>query len=640
MGSKHIYEFGPFRLDPAERQLWRNEKPVAVTPKSFDLLIALVENSGHLLEKEALLQRVWPNQFVEESNLSFNISTLRKVLGAGENGQPYIETVPKKGFRFAAPVTKHNNEYRNPVDRVETVVTSSTNAPGLGGSTATFQDEGRRTFLPDSFSRHPLRLGIGAAVLALGILGLALLGPSKKRSATPVGPVKTLAVLPFKPLSTESRDESLEMGMAEAMITRFSNIKQLVVLPLSAARKYTDLQQDPVKVGQELHTDAILDGSIQKLGERVRVTVRLTDVRSATSLWTEQFDANFSDIFRIQDSIAARVADALPLKLRGEEKERLAKHYTDNPEAYQLYLQGEYLWYKWDPKSLQFYQRATERDANFSLAYVGIAESYLQLIGMHEISAPEGKLKAKTAIRKALELDETLPEALNVLAEIKYQLEYDWAGAEQDFKRALELNPNSVQIRLAFGWYLMSAGRFDEAKSWMEKAQELDPHNRRINYAMAKLYYFMRQHDKAVERLQYVLMLVPNDASALWVMGDIYDLKGMHAQAIENYLSSMAQHGLRPEEGERLRAVFKGSGWHGFLEAQREEKSKARQVAPFEMAQLYARLGDKDQAFAWLEKAVNERAPFVIQLKIEPFYDGLRADPRYTKLLHQMNMTP
>lgn len=638
MEAKRSYEFGTFRLDPAERRLLRDDQPVALTPKCFDLLVVLVENSGHLLEKDELLKRLWPDQFVEEANLSFNVSSLRKALGEGQNGQRFIETVPKKGFRFVARVEERRD------DRTSlTIEAPEETAEGTGVG---------KPMLPAhsmASARLPLSLKILGGILIAGALAFLAYGLWVRRATTLVQqkPSETIAVLPFKPLSTESRDESLEMGMAETLITKLSTIRHVVVRPMTAVRKYTDPSQDPVKAGRELQAEVVLDGSIQKAGDRIRVTVRLTNVQSGATLWAGQFDENFTDIFKVQDSIAERVTKALTLRLSGEEEKQLAKHYTDNPEAYQLYLQGDYLRDKRDyNQSLEFYQRTIEKDPNFALAYIGLAESYMHLTaeGAPKIPVPEALPKVRAALTKALQLDETLAEAHNALAEVAYQFDYDWSGAEKEFKRAVELNPNVAHIRLAYGWYLMTAGRSDEAMSQMKSAQALDPRNLIIQIAIGRLSYSMREYDRALERYQKIVEIEPNYLRARSFIVDVYEQKGMYAEALQYYLEGQIRNGiLKPEEVERFKETFTESGWRGCLQtwlAWAEEKSKKEHVSPTFLATLCARLGDKDRAFALLEKAVDERDPFVIELKIEPKYDNLRSDPRYIKLLERMNLTP
>lgn len=437
------------------------------------------------------------------------------------------------------------------------------------------------------------------------------------------------------------------MGMAETLITRLSSLKQLVVRPMNAVRKYTDLQQDPVKASQELQTQVVLDGSIQKAGERVRVTVRLLDAGSGTTLWTEQFEENFTNIFTVQDSIAERITNALKLQLSQKEKERLAKHYTDNPEAYELYLQGQYISHRrqqnWIEQSLAYYQQALEKDPNFALAHIGIAESYMALNAFRKISVQDALAKARPSTMKALEIDNTLAEAHNALAELMYQYEYDWTTAEKEFKNALELNPNVAQIRLAHGWFLMSAGRFDEATAEMEKARELDPNSLTINVARGRLFYFSRQYDKAIEHFQKIIAVEPEAGSAYWSLGQVYQQKQMYAEAVEAWLKSMRLEQAPPENIEDLRESFRTSGRQGLYRKAldiTEARAKSGYVAPLTFADIYVRLGDKEMAFAWLEKAFDARDPSIIRLKIEPAYDSLRDDPRYTEMIRKIGLQP
>lgn len=642
MKSQPFYEFGPFRLDPAERRLVKGEELVSITPKCFDLLTALVENSGHLLEKEVLLERVWPNQFVEESNLSFNISALRKALGEGHNGQRYIETVPKKGFRFVAPVTIHDSTEREVVTRRG----GNEVTPEGEVTTGAFPGDGPKTSDKSWLSRNSLRVAAVAGVLALGIVGL-LLGLSKN-SATPVETsVKTLAVLPFKPVSKDSGDESLEMGMAETLVTRLSSVKSIVVRPMAAVRQVIDAQADPIKVGKELQTEAVLDGSIQKAGDRLRVTVRLMNVQSGATLWTEQFDENFTDIFKVQDSIAGRVTNSLLLKLSTGEQQEVARRYTDNTEAYLLYLQGDHLRSKRDfRKSLEFYQSAIEKDPNFSLAYIGVARCYINLTSQgrpnldFRVAAP----KVKEAANKALQLNDSLPEAYSTRAEIKYQFDYDWIGAEQDFQKAIELNPNSAAIRLGYGWFLMMAQRFDEALPQMESAQRLEPGNFNYQLPIGVLFYFSRDYDKALARLEKVLEVEPNFGGTFFWLSNIYQQKQKYAEAVDYSLKQAILNGrLTPEQADQRREVFKKSGWIGYLrmrQAEREEDAKKEPVSSRTHAVLCALLGEKDKAFAWIDKAIDEHDPFAVQLKVDPQFDSLRSDPRYATALRRVNMTP
>ena len=640
MSAKSVYDFGPFRLDPAERRLLRHDQPVSLTPKCFDLLVLLVENNGHLISKEEMLERLWPNQFVEESNLSFNISSLRKALGEGEDGDRFIETVPKKGFRFVA--------------QVDLSVADQISVTAFGQET-TESTTLAQDIVPTHSSasaRFALNLRIVAGLISATVLLIIFYVVWSRRVEAPIpNTTRTIAVLPFKPLSSESRHESLEMGMAEALITRLSNINQLIVRPLSSVRKYTDVQQDPVTAGHEVEADAVLEGTIQKAGDRVRVTVRLIDVRTGATILSEPFDAQFSDIFNLQDSISERVAKALSLKLSGEERAQLTKHDTDDPEAYQLALLGDYFLEKqtgdrkdnWK-KGLEYYQKAVERDPKFARAYIGISEFYISA-GDPKIRAAEGVGKAKAAILKALELDNTLAEAHNALAELKYQYEFDWTGAGTEFKRAIELRPNVSYFHLAYFWYLMCQERFDEAEMELDKAQDLTPGSIRINKAQGVLLLFRRQYDKAISHYQKMREVDPASIHRnQWTMSVAYYRKGLHKEAVEEFLEDGRIRGfLDREETERLSSAFKESGWRGF-ERMRidllERKSKKEHLPPTLLAGVYALAGEKDAAFAWLEKAIDARDGWVALIKVQPAYDNLRNDPRFTKLLARMNLAP
>jgi DNA-binding winged helix-turn-helix (wHTH) protein/TolB-like protein len=630
--ASYVYDFGPFFLDPSERRLLRDGKPVALTPKCFDLLVILVENSGHLLGKDELLERLWPGQFVEEANLSFNISSLRKALGEGQRGRRFIETVPKKGFRFVA----HVEERRHGPTETPTQLSDETIEPNK---------------LPIS-SRFPLSLKIAAGFITASVLVYFGYGIWARRVAAPVHKnTRTIAVLPFKPLSDESRDESLEMGMTNQLITKLSNLKELVVRPMSSVRKYTDVNQDPVKAGQEVQAETVLEGSIQKASDRVRVTVRLIDVRSGATMFSESFDEQFTDILKLQDSISERVTQVLSLKLTGEEIASLTKHDTDNPESYQLALQGQYLFGKQTGdrrdnlrKGLDYYQKAVEKDPKFAKAYIGISEFYISE-GDPKIPPRERLKRAKAAVLRALELDNNLAEAHNALAELKYQYEFDWPVAGAHFRRAIELGPNVSYFHLAYHWYLMCQERFDEAQLELDKAQELAPGSIRVNKAQGILFLFRRQYDKAISHYEKMREVEPAAIHRnQWSMSIAYERMGLHKEAVEEFLEDGRIRGfLEREEIGRLRKAFKESGWQGF-ERMRidllEQKSKKEYIQPTVMAGVYALAGEKDAAFAWLDKAIDARDGWVALIKIQPAYDNLRADPRFIKLLERMNLAP
>jgi tetratricopeptide (TPR) repeat protein len=379
--------------------------------------------------------------------------------------------------------------------------------------------------------------------------------------------------------------------------------------------------------------------------------VRLINVKTGAPLWSEQFDADSTDILKVQDSISQRVTQALTLKLTGNERDQLNKHYTDNLESYQLFLQAQYLSEKQTGdradnlrKSLDYYQEAVEKDPKFARAYVGISEFYISE-GDPKIPPWERLQKAKALIVKALELDNTLAEAYDALAEIKYQYEFDWSGADADFKRAIDLNPNLSYSRIAHSWYLMCQGFFDEAQAELDKAQELDPSSLRINKTQGILLLFRRQYDKAISHYQKMREVEPTLIHRnQWSMAVAFEQMGMHEEAVEEFLEDGRMRAfLTVEETEALRKEFKDSGWQSYQRLRLkmlEQKSKRQYVSPTVMAGIYALADEKDSAFAWLEKAIDSHDGWVSLIKIQPAYDKLRSDPRFAKLLQRVNLSP
>jgi TolB-like protein/DNA-binding winged helix-turn-helix (wHTH) protein/Tfp pilus assembly protein PilF len=611
------YRFDGFEVDTHDFVVVRDGEVVTLTPRAFDVLVLLLKNRGHVVEKRQMFDEVWKDSFVSDNALTKVVKELRHALADSAENPRYVETVPKRGYRFIGTLEE------GPVVAVE----SPTSKPAPQSSLS---------------SRRYLVLAAIAIAAVVGLVWYASSGPDSRN--TPA----TIAVLPFKPLDAESRDESLELGMAETLITRLSNLRDIVVRPIGSSRKFTDPAQDAIKAGQELQTEAVLDGSIQKVGDRIRVTARLIDVRTGATLWSEHFDDRFTDIFRVQDSIAQRITTVLALKLTRQEQERLGKHMTENPEAYELYLHGQFYWHRrgqnWIDESLKAYKLALEKDPNFALAHIGVADANIMLSGHRKISMQDAEANATPSIMRALEIDNTLAQAHNALAELKYQYQYDWRGAEDEFKIAIDLNPNVAWIHQAYGWFLMSEGRFEEANIEMETARRLDPSSLTLAMARGRLYYYSRQYDKAIQHFRHLFTLQPDEFNSNMILADIYDQNGMHAEALESYLKVRSLSGATPEQIDRLRTAFEAGGREGFLRAllrdMDERAAKTGRGSPQNYAGVYTRLGDKDKAFYWHEQLFDARDASILQFKIEPINDVLRDDPRYAKLLQRIGLEP
>ncbi|MDQ3256650.1 MAG: tetratricopeptide repeat protein, partial [Acidobacteriota bacterium] len=470
----------------------------------------------------------------------------------------------------------------------------------------------------------------------------------RAQTKTPSVPsIKTIAVLPFKPLMTENRDEALEMGMADTLIARLSTSREMIVRPLGSVRKYGSLEQDPQAAGRELGVESVLDGHIQRVGDQIRVTARLVNVQDGASLWTGTFDEKFTDVFAVQDLISERVTGALALHLSNDEKQRLTKRYTENTEAYQLYLKGRYHWGKLTPpeikKSIEYFQQAIEIDPAYALAYGGLAEAYRSLPITSDVPPTDAFPKAKAAAAKALEIDESLADVHASLGFIKFWFDWDWAGAEQECQRAIALNPNSGVAHRAYAHLLSNLGRHEGAIAEGKRPRELDPLSLITNTLEGMFLYYANRNDEALTRLQKTLELDPNFWVAHLTLGKVYLRKGMYAEAIAEFTKAREFSRGNTETISMVGYAQALSGNQAQAQAVLDELkslSTQRYVPPHNIAMVYNGLGERDEAFAWLEKAYEERDVRLTFLKVDPKWDSFRPDPRFADLLRRIGLAP
>jgi DNA-binding winged helix-turn-helix (wHTH) protein/TolB-like protein/Tfp pilus assembly protein PilF len=659
--TKHLYEFGVFRLDTVERILLREDKPVALAPKVFETLLLLVQNNGHIVERDELMNRVWSESFVEEGNLTYTISVLRKTLAEASGEADFIETVPKRGYRFKSLVREIEDRQTNIVFEKHTtanfIIEESETEPLIEISQEQEAIEIART--SQAFSNQvtmPLPVGaqknlrskitVATSVLiALGLLVLGLWLFNKPKPATTLS-IKSIAVLPFKPLEASSGDAYLELGMADALITNLSNVRQIIVRPTSAVRQYMEQSQSSVDAGRDLKVDAVLEGSVQRQDDRIRVTVRLVNVADAQPLWGARFDEKFTNIFALQDSIAEQVTRALELQLSGEEKRLLAKRYTDNTEAYQAYLRGRFYWSKWNRESLQkaieSFEEALAQDKDYALAYGGIADSYAVLGYLNILPPDDAYPKSKEASLKALQLDNGIGESYSALAHSKLFYEWDFAGAEKDIRRAIDLSPNDKDAHSMYGTYLTAMNRLDEALAARKRALEIDPVNAFTVNAVGWVYFYKRDYDEAIKWYKKAVDLDANFAIAHHDLGNAYYQKGMYAEAIDEYMKEKALSGASAEEINSFRQTFRSSGVQGYWRKELElanQQIKQERVRNWSMVRIYAGLGDRDKTFEWMERVFEERESLLIFLGVNPEFDNLHSDKRFQDLLRRIGLT-
>lgn len=456
---------------------------------------------------------------------------------------------------------------------------------------------------------------------------------------------KKIAVLPFKPLMAENRDQVLEMGMADSLITKLSNSRKVVVRSLNSVRKYDGLEQDPVAAGRELEVNSVLEGNVQKAGDRIRVTARLINVTDGASLWANTFDEKFTDVFAVQDTISQKVADALSLRLSGDENKRLTKRYTDNVEAYQLYLTGRYHWSRATPpdirKGIGFLQQAIELDPGYAMAYAGLAAANRALAMNADVPAKDCLPQAKAAAMKAIELDDSLAEAHSALSFGLIWYDWDWTGAEKEAKRAVALDPNSAMAHFAYAHVLSDQGHHQEAIAEIAHARELDPVFLLVRSLEGMILHHAGRNDEALARLQKVLELDPNFWVTHLFLGKVYIQQRKYPEAIAEFTKARElSHG----NSEAIGSI-------GYVEALAGDKEKARAVLEelkdlssqryiprSNVGLVYNGLGDQNEALSCLERACDERDARVTLLKVDPRWDSLRSDPRFVAILKRVGL--
>lgn len=627
------YDFGPFRMDTTRRLLLRDGEQVALSSKAFDTLWELVRAGGEVVAKEDLLDRVWPDTVVEEKNLTVAVSALRKSLGETPQEHRYIVTMPGRGYRFVADV-------RQTDDDDGAIVLESHNTSRVVIEVES-DDGDERLLLAPSVPFWRRRAGIALAFLVVFGAVAAVYSAVWRRPESRED-IHSLAVLPFKPLTEGDRDESLELGMADTLITTLSRQQSVTVRPISAVRRYAAVDQDALAAGHELQVEAVLEGNIQRMGDRVRVTVRLVRVRDGAALWATKLDEKFTDIFALQDAISERVAKTLAVELTGSALPVDSARSVQHTDAYIRYLKGRYFWSKRTRadllKSIEYFTQAIEVDKEFAPAYAGLADAYHSMVYWEAYPPKEFMPKAREAAEKALALDDSLSEAHTSLAIVLEDYEWRFADAEAEYRKAIALNPNYAFGHQRFGQLLMESGRFDEARVECERALEIDPVSLDAHMTYAALFYFERQYDQAVDQLRRTIELAPDYGEPYGLLGVVYYEKGMYQEAIDAFL-----HFSSPDHAAVLRQAFTNAGIEGFLRKDVElalQSPDASQTTPIFLAVEYAYLGERDKAFAILERAYEQRHSWLGELRVEPAWDNLRADPRFADLVRRVGLTP
>ena len=627
---KRFYEFGPFRIDTEQRLLMRGEEVVPLTPKAADTLLALLANSGRVIEKDELIKTVWPETFVEEGGLARNISMLRKALGDDPEDSPYIETIPKRGYRFVAPVRElgEAEALAKPAPPPDTTQQTPGPAP------------------PSPPDPHPpprppvppyLKAAMGAAALIIVVALLGYLRPWTPASESKTG-VRSLVVLPLDNISKDASQDYFADGMTEALLTPLTKIGALKVVSYSGSERAG--RQAAAEIARQLHVDAALEGSVLSTGNRFRISVRLVKAETGENLWAEEYERDLRDILSTQSELALAIAREIQVKATPQEETRLAKARPVDPEAYHAYLKGRFYASRRTPegltKSVQLFQEAIQRDPGYALAYCGLADAYALLgsFGYDGMPPLEARAKAQGLVARALTLDDALPEAHVSLAYLKMSYDWDFPAAEKEFERALELNPGYATTHHWYAHYFMATGHLDRAREQMQKAQELEPLSLAINTGLGWCFYYSKQYDQAIDQYQKVLEMEPGFSVARIALVLARMHKGPPTQVIPEL-----QQFVSSSKGRWLIAVATHGGAQALAgnpaEAQRAlkqldvQEAAGRYVPALYRAALYSFLHQDGQALLWGKKAIDERTEYLVYIKVDPTFERLRADPQF-----------
>ena len=617
----HLYRFGEFTVDANQKVLLQNGAILPVTPKVFETLLILVENAGRVVDKEALMSRVWPDTFVEEANLTFNITQLRKALGDNARKPAFVETISRRGYRFIAPLEETGTEPEP-------------------------------TLLSTELSARRSRTWIGVAVISILAVAIGAGWWIRNRRVKVVQPNSgklMLAVLPFQNLTGDSSQEYFSDGLTEEMITQLGNLdpQHLGVIARSSVMHYKNTGASLDQISRELGVQYVLEGSVRRESDKVRITAQLIQIKDQTHLWSREYDRDLSHLLLVQEEIADEVAGEIRLTLGNDQRlVEAARQSSLTPqgyEAYDLYLKGEYFFNKRTgygfEQAINYFERATEKDPSCARAYAGLADCYALMGGYSGRPQTEFMPKARAAALRAVAVDETLAEAHTALALVVQNYDWDWQTADKEFRRAIELNPNYATAHHWYAEHLTWLGRFEEALRESERARQLDPLSLIIASDNAAILYYSRQYDRAIAQFLAVREMDSNFPRS-YMINAAYEQKGECEPARTN-VEKLRTFGETPWVLAEMVSVYACSGQQS--EAKQAlnkliELNRQQQVEPGTLIEAYVSLHDKEQALTYLEQAYAKHSNTLNTLKVEPRFDPLRDDPRFQEIQHRVGL--
>ena len=617
-----VIKFGAFEVDLKARAVRKFGMRQRLSGQPFQVLHALLERPQEVVTREELRQRLWPDNTLVDYELALKkaVNRVREVLGDSAENPRFIETIPRHGYRF------------------------------IGSIEAPSQPQAPAATAASPKSRKALWRLAGGLALVVILAALIAFNAGKLRTrifATSNPQIRSIAVLPLENLSKDPGQDYFSDGITDALTTELAQIGSLRVISRTSAMHFKGTRETLPQIGQELNVDAVVEGTVARSENRVRVTAQLIEASSDRHLWARSYERDLKDVFALQDDVARDIAEEIRVKLTPQERTRFARARPVDPEAYEAGLKGRYYYEKLSipgfQESLKYYQQAVGRDRTYAPAYVGLAASYKELGVWGALPPKEAASQARDAVEKALALDDTSGDAHAVLGHVHFLWDWDWPSAEREYKRAFELGPPSTDTSIQYAVYLSAMGRHDEAVTIMRGARASDPVSQPSNGLLGTVYYWSHRFDEAIDQFQKSLALHPDSAFDHRSLGTCFERKAMYSEAVEEYLKAKTSDGVGQEELTRFRQAFVKSRMNGFLQEELKSaiaSSKSRYVDPYWIAILHARLGDKDEAFQWLEKAYQERSHSMAFIKTEPMFDSLHSDARFQGFIRRLGLPP
>jgi TolB-like protein/DNA-binding winged helix-turn-helix (wHTH) protein/Tfp pilus assembly protein PilF len=634
------YEFGPYRIDTGERLLHRADELIPLPPKLADTLLVLVRNAGRMVDKNDLMKAVWPDTFVEEGALTRNISLLRKTLGDAGDETAYIETIPKRGYRFVAPVSTVVVEARAaaPVelrDELRKMGSPEATNGKLHGTTEP---------LPRSRRARAGWIALAVILLLPGIWAVARFiagGDAGVHSPVPgMVPATALAVLPFRNVDKDASQDYFADGMTQALITRLANLRNLRVVSLSSDASGRGDTAAWTAILRNQSVNRVLTGTIFRAGGRVRIDAQLMDPRTRAVHWANSYQRSTEDILALESEVAEAIAGEIRISITAGDRKRLRQPRPTKPEALDAYLRGRSFWNRRTEDGLkraaQYFQQAIAADPTDALAYAGLADSYslLASLGTDGMLPTKAMPLAKAAAQKAIELDPDLADGHVSLAYVMLSYDWDLPGAAREFSRALDLDPNSATAHHWYSHYFMAAADLGKAAEQMREALQLEPLSPSINVGIGWCLYYSRQYDQAIEQFRSVVEIDPSLPMAHQALGMAYQQKGQYDQAIEEYKRAAAFSSNSPASVAALASAYAARGKQAEARqelARLEEMSRTRYVPAFYFASIHYSMGDLAKTFEWGWKAVGERCDYLMYLRVEPRVGKLAGNPEFIR---------